>query len=425
MTEHQLLLLLAEIVVLVVVARLGGEVAARLGIPLVVGELLFGIAVGPSLLGVVWPGGFQALFPPEQRPMLDVVGWIGVIFLVLIAGMETRLGILRRARKAVFTSWIGGFFLPFALGMGFAFLVPATLIGPAVDRPVFALFMGTAMAISAIPVIARILMDLGLFRSRVGMVVISTAVTDDTLGWIVLAFVSGLANDGAVNAGGMVRTSLLTLGFVAAALTVGRPLVAWAVRASAKLRVPHGQSSVMLLMVFLGGLATQAIGVHLVLGAFLVGILIGRSKALGPEAVESVHQLGMGFFAPFFFAYTGIKVDLTALGGNLALVAVAAVAVASFGKLVGGGVGARIGGLPRWEAAAVGAGLNARGAMELVIAAIGLSIGVLTEASYAIVVLIAVTTSAMAGPMIRTFMRRARIAAGEVGETEAVPAVAG
>ena len=124
MTEHQLLLLLAEIVVLVVAARLGGEVAARLGIPLVVGELLFGIALGPSLLGALWPGGFDALFPAEQRPLLDVAGWIGVIFLVLIAGMETRLGILRRARKAVFTSWIGGFFFPFALGVGFAFLVP-------------------------------------------------------------------------------------------------------------------------------------------------------------------------------------------------------------------------------------------------------------------------------------------------------------
>jgi Kef-type K+ transport system membrane component KefB len=419
MTEHQLLLLLAEIVVLVVAARLGGGIAARLGIPLVVGELMFGIALGPSLLGALWPEGFEALFPAEQRPLLDVLGWIGVIFLVLVAGMETRLGLLRRARKAVFTSWVGGFFLPFALGMGFAALVPGELIGPAVDRPVFALFMGTAMAISAIPVIARILMDLNLFRSRVGMVVISTAVTDDTLGWIVLAFVSGLADGGGADAGVMLRTAALTLGFVAVALTLGRPVVTAALKASARLRVPHAQASVMLLLVFLGGLITQAIGVHLVLGAFVFGILIGRVKPLDQTAVESVHSVGMGFFAPLFFAYTGIKVDLTALTGNLVWVAIAAVAVASFGKLVGGGLGARIGGLPKWEAAAVGAGLNARGAMELVIAAIGLSIGVLTEASYAIVVLIAVTTSAMAGPLIRSFMRRAQVSASQSAEVEA------
>jgi Kef-type K+ transport system membrane component KefB len=418
MTEHQLLLLLAEIVVLVVAARLGGEVAARLGIPLVVGELLFGIALGPSLFGALWPGGFDALFPADQRPLLDVVGWIGVIFLVLMAGMETRLGLLRRARKTVLATWIGGFFFPFALGIGFAALVPATLIGPTVDRPVFALFMGTAMAISAIPVIARILMDLKMLRSRVGMIVISTAVTDDTLGWIVLAVVSGLA-EGGVDTMAVVRTTALTLGFVGISLSLGRPAVAAAMRGAKRLALPHAETSVMLLLVFAGGLITQAIGVHLVLGAFVTGILIGRLKTTEPAAIESVRQLGMGFFAPFFFAYTGIKVDLTALTGNLAWIAVAAVAVASLGKLVGGGLGARLGGLPKWEAAAVGAGLNARGAMELVIAAIGLSIGVLTEASYAIVVLIAVTTSAMAGPLIRSFMRRARAPASESAEVEA------
>jgi Kef-type K+ transport system membrane component KefB len=341
-----------------------------------------------------------------------------VIFLVLMAGMETRLGMLRRARKAVFTSWIGGFFFPFALGIGFAALAPGELIGPTVERPVFALFMGTAMAISAIPVIARILMDLNMLRSRVGMVVISTAVTDDTLGWIVLAVVSGLA-EGGVDTMAVVRTTALTLGFVAIALTLGRPLVAAAMRGSKRLAVPHAETSVMLLLVFAGGLVTQAIGVHLVLGAFVAGILIGRLKTTERAAIESVRQLGMGFFAPFFFAYTGIKVDLTALTGNLVWVAIAAVAVASFGKLVGGGIGARVGGLPKWEAAAVGAGLNARGAMELVIAAIGLSIGVLTEASYAIVVLIAVTTSAMAGPLIRSFMRRAQAPAADTAEVEA------
>src|SRR5438105_4971693 len=175
MTDHQLLLFLAEVLVLVVGARLGGEIAIRVGIAQVVGELVVGICLGPSLFGKLWPGGFAALFPadPVQRGALEITSWVGVIFLVLLSGLETRLGILRRAGKAVVFGWIGGFFLPFGLGFGLGWLVPEHLIGGSVERPVFALFIATAMSISAIPVIARILIDLELFQTRIGMIIIS------------------------------------------------------------------------------------------------------------------------------------------------------------------------------------------------------------------------------------------------------------
>jgi Kef-type K+ transport system membrane component KefB len=407
-TEHQLFLFMAEVAVLFLAARIGGEIAARIGIPLHVGELVLGMLLGPSLLGWVWPAAFEALFPKEvlQRSLLDIFSWTGIIFLVLIGGLETKLGILRRARGAVLGGWLGGFWLPFVAGFGLGMVFPDELVPSAIDRPVFALFLATAMSISAVPVIARILMDLNLYQTRIGMVILSSAIADDTIGWVVLAVVAGFASGG-VDTGSVAWTIALTATFLVVSFTLGKKFVRKAMRFSSNMRVPHPQVSMMLLLVFAFGAVTQAIGVHLVLGSFVAAILIGRLRSVDRSATESVRQVGMGFFVPFFFAYTGIKVDLTSLHGNALTFTVLAVVVACLGKVIGGGVGSRLGGLPRWEAIAVGVGLNARGAMELVIAAIGLSIGVLNEATYAIIVLIAVLTTVMAAPLLKFCVGRA------------------
>ena len=408
MSEHQLFLFLVEVAVLFLAARLGGEMAARIGIPLHVGELVFGIMLGPSLLGWIAPNAFDALFPAEpiQRALLDVFSWTGVVMLVLIGGLEARLGILSSARAAVIGSWIGGFTLPFAAGFALGMVFPDALVPTAVGRPVFALFLATAMSISAIPVIARILMDLDLFRTRTGSVIIAAAVADDTIGWIVLSVVTGLAAGG-VAVGSVARTVLLTAAFVGLAFTAGRLVVDRTLRLGSRLRIPHANTSIVFAIVLVFAVLTQAIGVHLVLGAFVAALLIGRSGKVDRRTVAGLREIGMGFFVPFFFAYTGIKVDLTMLRGSALAFTVVAVIVACLGKIVGGGLGARLGGLPRWEALAVGVGLNARGAMELVIASIGLSVGVLNEATYAMVVLIAVFTTVMTAPLLRWCIGRA------------------
>ena len=404
MTEHQTLLFLIEVVVLVVAARLGAELAIRLGVAQVVGELTAGICLGPTLLGKLWPTGFADLFPSDavQRGVLEMLGWIGVIFLVLLSGFETRLGILKDSMRTVIAGWAGGFFVPFGLGLAFGWLIPSELIGPGIDRPVFALFVATAMSISAIPVIARILMDLGLFQTKIGMIIMSTALADDTAGWIVLAIVSSLALGDQVD-GSAIATAVLGTGlFLVLALTVGQWIVRGVLAASGRMKVPFAQATAMLAIVFAGGAITQAIHVQLVLGSFVAGILIVRTpwRTRDRQMIESIRHVAMGFFVPFFFAYTGTKVDLTTLTGSTLLVAVAAVVLACVAKLGGAGLGARVGGLGWWEALAVGAGRNARGAMELVIAAIGLSIGILTPAMYSIIVLIAVVTTLMAAPLL-------------------------
>lgn len=410
MTDHQLFLVLAEILVLVVAARVGGEIAARLGIPTVVGEIVMGILLGPSLFGQVWPGGFRALFPdePAQRNLLELIGWVGVIFLVLSAGLETRLGVLREHGRAVMTGWAGAFFLPFAAGWGFGLLAPDSLVGPEADRATFALFIGVAMSISAIPVIARILMDLDLIRTRLGVLIMSTAVADDTIGWIVLAVVTGLARGEGLAVGNIAGTMAGTAAFVLVAFIAGPTICRRALRQSRRLKIAHAELSVVLLLVLLGAMTTQAIGVHLVLGAFVMAIQIRRT-GLRLGAVEgSIIQTGLGFFTPFFFAYTGLRVDLTTMRGSALVATIVAFVIACLGKFVGGTVGARLGGLGIWEAIGTGIGLNARGAMELVIATIGLSIGVLTAEGYAMLVLIAVSTSLMTAPLLRLVVERMR-----------------
>lgn len=406
MTDDQLFRFVCQLVVLFLAARLGAEIATRLGVPANVGEILAGVVLGPSVLGVIWPGAFSELFPddPSSRVALDVVAWFGVILLVTIAGLETRPGVLRNETRVVVGSWLGGFGLPFVAGFALGMLFPGDLVPTGISQPLFATFLATAMSISAIPVIARILLDLGVYATRLGMVIIASATADDTVGWIILSVVVGLAGEG-VEAGVLIRTIALTLAFVIATIVVGRPAVKFMVRRSSSLRIPYPGLSVMLLIVLAFGAFTQAIGAHLVLGSFAAAILIGRSRP-DDGAVRAIRQMAFGFFVPVFFAYTGARTDLTALDSESAGIGVLAVSVAVASKLIGGGLGARLGGLPRYEALAVGIGLNARGAIGLVMASIGLSAGLLTDATYAILVLIAIATTLMTPPLLRACIAR-------------------
>lgn len=425
MGEHELLVFLADVLVLVVAARVGAEIAARVGVPLVVGEILFGVLLGPTLLGRVWPQGFLWLFPPDaaRHALLEGVAWIGVLFLVAVSGLETRLGLLRKSRRLVALAWMGGFLLPFGSGFAFALLAPTSLIGRGVERPLFAFFLAIAMAISAIPVIARILLDLGANRTRTAMVILSSALADDTLGWVLVGVVSGIVSSGVVSWGSLWWSAAGTLLFIVLAFTVGQTFARFAVRASARLRIPHAQVTVVLTMILGGAVITQALGVHMVLGAFVTAILIGRTRKTSPETVAALRQIGFGFFIPFFFAYTGAKADLGVLRGSELVVTLIALAIAVASKLIGGGFGARLGGLPKWEAVAVGVGLSARGAMGLVIAAIGLSLGILSPVAYAMLVVVAMITSMMAGPMLRYCLVRAGVFDDRTGRSGEQPTV--
>ncbi len=410
---HGLVLgLLLQLGALLLLARAFGEVARRLGQPAVVGELLAGIVLGPSLLGSLVPF-VDVWLIPDPGPagwMLEAVGMLGAMLLMLLTGMETDLGLLRRHTRAATGTSLFGIAIPFATGFLLGQYLPASLMGDDSHRLVFALFVATAMSISAIPVIAKVLMDMDLMRRDVGQTIIAAGMTDDTIGWLLLSVVAGLATRGAVEASDIALALMRVIGFLAVAFTAG----AWLVRAlldyvRERVRGQYAALSVVFGVTLAFGAAAQALALEAVFGAFIAGILIGRVRSL-PEGVHhQVAATAFALFTPIFFAIAGLKIDARALAQPTLLgTALLVIAVATFGKVVGGYIGGRwIGRRDHWTSLAFGIGMNARGAMEIIIATIGLNLGVISRDMFSIIVVMAMVTSLMASPGLRWALRRA------------------
>ena len=403
--HHTVLVFLLQLVVLLFVARSLGEWMRSLDVPPVVGELLAGVLLGPSVLGILFPGVQQALFPPSQTQS-DVLGaeaWIGVLFLLIVTGLETDLNLILRKGKTALIVSLGGIIVPFISGFGLGMILPEDFLMNPSQRLIFSLFMATAMSISAVPVIAKVLMDLQLIRRDIGQLILAAGMTDDTIGWILLAVVSGLVTQGTFNALGMVRAILSALLFITFALTVGQVLVNQIFRWVDDHISGPGASLSTLIVLALGAAAlTHALGIEAVLGAFVTGILVTQSRHFHREAGHALEMITVSFLAPIFFASAGLKVNLAQLfHPRIFLVGLGVLAIACGGKFIGAYLGARLGSLSHWEGLAMGSGMNARGAMEIIVATIGLSLGVLNPPMYSIIVMVAIVTSLMAPPLLR------------------------
>jgi Kef-type K+ transport system membrane component KefB len=408
-SEHQLLVFWCQILALVLSARALGALMRRYGQPAVVGELAAGLLLGPSVLGKLAPGVEAWLFPPDpvQRSLLAGLAWIGVFLLLVLTGLETDLALIRRLGTATARVALGSLLVPVAAGIALGFALPEAFVGGAAHRDVFALFMGTALSLSALPVIAKILTDLDLMRRNVAQALIAAAMIDDVAGWILLGIVAGLAQHGVVD----VQRLLLTVGGLAAfgvlAFTVGQRAVdallrALRVRAT---EIPETLTA-MLVVALVGSAATHAIGLEAVFGAFVAGIVLGRSRYYDAEVSAHLQSTALGFFAPLFFATAGLRVDLGLLAEpEVARWGVVVVLAATASKFAGALLGSRLARLVTREGLALAVGLNARGAVEIVLATVGLSIGILNEKSYALIVLMAVVTSVMAPPLLRALLR--------------------
>ncbi|MEU7564193.1 cation:proton antiporter [Streptomyces eurythermus] len=398
-----------------------GRIAARAGLPAVVGELLVGVVLGPSVLQRLAPGLSGWLFPGgrEQAHLLDAVAQLGVLLLVGVTGMHLDLGLVRRrGRTAVLVS-AGGLVVPLALGVGTAFLVPAALVPDGTERGVFALFLGVAMCVSAIPVIAKTLMEMRLLHRTVGQLTLTAGVIDDVFGWFTLSVVSSIAVTGI--SGAPVVTALASVALVAVvALTAGRWAVRHAFRLAGASREPGVPAATAAGVILLASAATHALHLEPVLGAFLGGVLIGREGKVEPARLAPLRTIALSVLAPVFFATAGLRMDLGALADpGVALAGLGVLAVAVLGKFLGVWAGAGLSGLGRWEALALGAGLNARGVIEIVVGMVGLRLGILSVAAYTIVVLVAVVTSLLAPPILRMAMSRVeRTAEEEIREAE-------
>jgi Kef-type K+ transport system membrane component KefB len=415
-----MLVLLIQIGLLLGLALTLGRLGQRVGIPAVVGELCAGVVLGPSVLAHATPGISGWLFPRDvgQMHMLDAVGQFGVLLLVGITGMSIDLGLLRRRGTTAVRVSLGGLLVPLAFGVAIGFALPSVLLAKSGERTVFACFIGVAMCVSAIPVIAKTLLDMRLLHRNVGQLIIGAAAFDDIVGWLLLSVVSAMATSG-VRAGQVAQSIAYVVGVILFACTLGRPIVGTVLRLSVRSKDPGVVVSAVVLLVVLASAGTQALGMEAVVGAFYGGIVIGSSGWLDRARLAPLRTFVMAVLAPIFFATAGLRMDLTALGRPVVLgSAFAVLLIAIAGKFTGVYLAARTSRLGHWDALALGAGMNARGVIEVIIALVGLRLGVLTTEMYTIVILVAIFTSLMAPPMLRYAVARGMATSEEEMERE-------
>ena len=431
--DHTLAVFAAELILLLLAGRLLGEGLSRLGQPALFGQLLAGVLLGPSIFGAFFPELRQMLFPDSKtlKSMIDGIAQTGILLLLLLTGMETNLALIKRRRRTVVSSSLFGIAVPFACGVALAYALPGTVIPEHSTRLVTALFLGTALAISSVKIVAMVLMEIGAIRRDLGQLILATAILDDTIAWIIIAVISGIAAHGAVDLASIGASLAGTALFLAFSFTIGRRLVAalivW-VNDNLTIEVPV--ITAILVVMLAMALTTELIGVHTALGAFIAGVLIGQSPILTEHIEGQLRGFIMAFFSPIFFAVAGLGMDLrTLLDPTLALFTLAVVVVASLGKFVGALIGGRAGGLTTREALALAAGLNGRGSTEVIIATIGLSMGALGNQLYTMIVAMAVITTMAMPPMLRWMMARVplgeeearRLEKEDAEETERLP----
>ena len=431
--DHTLAVFAAELILLLLAGRLLGEGLSRLGQPALFGQLLAGVLLGPSIFGAFFPELRQMLFPDSKtlKSMIDGIAQTGILLLLLLTGMETNLALIKRRRRTVVSSSLFGIAVPFACGVALAYALPGTVIPELSTRLVTALFLGTALAISSVKIVAMVLMEIGAIRRDLGQLILATAILDDTIALIIIAVISGIAAHGAVDLASIGASLAGTALFLAFSFTIGRRLVAalivW-VNDNLTIEVPV--ITAILVVMLAMALTTELIGVHTALGAFIAGVLIGQSPILTEHIEGQLRGFIMAFFSPIFFAVAGLGMDLrTLLDPTLALFTLAVVVVASLGKFVGALIGGRAGGLTTREALALAAGLNGRGSTEVIIATIGLSMGALGNQLYTMIVAMAVITTMAMPPMLRWMMARVplgeeearRLEKEDAEETERLP----
>ncbi len=401
LTHQEFISLLLAMGAMLFFARLAAEGARLLKLPVVTGEILVGVLLGPSFLGHLYPTLFAKTFPlfGEVGVALDGITKISAVLLLFVSGMELQMQLLVKQGRAAVTTSLLSLVIPFLLGFSLAYYLPGSLEYVPNDGLLFALFMGTAMSISALPVIAKTLMDLNMLKSKVGMIIIAAAMFDDLIGWLVFSLIISLLGKGREVSLVLLDVSVI-IGYGILMLTIGKKLIdkslPWIQK---KLSWPGGVLSLSMSFCFFSAAFTEYLGIHAVLGAFIAGIAVGDSVKLNTKAREIIHQFVTNIFAPLFFVSIGIKINFIAhFDASVTLIIFL---LASLGKITGATLGARAGLFPWRESVAIGFGLNARGAMEIILGTLALQVGLINETIFVALVIMAIVTSVASGPVLR------------------------
>jgi Kef-type K+ transport system membrane component KefB len=399
-----LLHVLLALVVVIIAARVCGALCKRIHQPPVIGEVLAGILLGPSLLGRVSPTAMSYLLPPAVAPFLSIIAQIGVILFMFLVGLELDTSQLKHRTHATVAISHASIVVPFVLGSALALWLYPTLSTSDVPFGVFALFLGVSLSVTAFPVLARILTDRGIQRTRMGVVTLTCAAVDDVTAWCLLAFLMAVAK--AKISGAVVTFGLtgLYLGFM---LIVARPLVARAVRAQ-EIRKSVSQTALAAVLVglLLSTLATEVAGIHAIFGAFLLGAIIPHDSLLARDLIHRLEDLVVVLFLPAFFAFTGMRTQLGLVHGTTQWLLCAVILVtASVGKFGGSFAAARVTGLGTRDAASLGILMNTRGLMELIVLNLGLDLHILSPTLFAMLVIMAVVTTFATTPILHLLTR--------------------
>ena len=404
------LVFVAQLALLMLVGRMLGEAMIRIKQPGVMGQLIAGLVLGPSLLGALFPDLHHAIFPgaKEQKAMLDAVAQFGVLMLLLLTGMETDLKLVRRTGGASAITSLAGIIIPFVCGVGLGEALPDSLLPDPGKRLITSLFLGTALSIASVKIVATVISEMNFVRRNVGQIILASAIIDDTIGWMITAVIFSLALLGRVDIWSVAQSVFGTLAFMGLSLTIGRRLVFIIIRwVNDTFVSDFAVITAILLIMCAMALITDLIGVHTVLGAFVAGILIGESPILTRHIDEQLRGMVIAFFMPVFFATAGLSADLTILKDpTLLLFTVGLIAIASVGKFGGAFAGGKLAGLTFRESLALGTGMNARGSTEVIVATIGLSMGALSQNLFTMVVTMAVITTMVMPPTLRWALSR-------------------
>jgi Kef-type K+ transport system membrane component KefB len=393
--------LLGQLILIVVVTRLCGGLARKAGQPAVIGEMLAGILLGPSLIGWLWPDVFNFIFPPASLGTLRMLSQIGVCLFMFVVGMELDMAELKQlAHTAVLVSKVSILF-PYLLGVGVSLLLFPTLGVAHTTFLAFALFLGISMSITAFPVLARILEDRGLMKTPLGNTAIACAATNDVMAWSVLAVVVAI-----VKAGGL-GSAFLSVGL--AAVFIGlmmlwvKPLLPrWIGHAVLDGAAPgRGILAGILVFLFASALVTDIIGIHALFGAFLAGVVMPRRGEFREVLKERLEHFSSAFLLPLFFAFTGLRTQIGLLNEPSGwLICLGLIAVATIGKLGGAMFAARLTGVNWLDSFALGALMNSRGLIELVALNIGYDLGILSPPMFTMLVTMALVTTCLTGPLL-------------------------
>jgi Kef-type K+ transport system membrane component KefB len=409
-TENLLFITLLQLIVMIAAARAGNRISKKLGQPGVIGEIVAGLVLGPSLFGHFFPGASLFLFGAKASAPITIISQIGLVLLMFQIGMDFEFGHLARPknRNGTFGIAAASVAVPFALGFGIG-QFSAPYLAPHIDPLTYSLFFGVGLAITAVPILGRILREFDLNRTEIGVVAISAAAANDVTGWVLLAGISAYASAHfSTEAIGLQVGGILLL--AGAAWFVLRPMIDWLL---AKFPVEEGHlppnlMTVIVCLIFMMGICTYFLGIFTIFGGFLTGLLFHHNKKFVDAWRAQIGKFVLVFFLPVFFTYTGLRTNVLGLVSAtdwqwLAVVLAAAI----LGKIIPVYVAGRISGFSHKESTILGSLMNTRALMELIVLNIGFDLGFIPQNVFTMLVIMAVVTTVMTGPLLRVLLPRA------------------